>query len=93
LVQVAYIYLGSFIRNGSVFSKVRLVSNKEFVDIVTSITINFTQPLLDIIEAFFICDIVDNLPGARTKLGHKLKGVNRKNLDKMLLTIIPCAPR
>lgn len=80
------IYLGRFIRNGSVFSKIRLVSDQEFVHVVTSITINFTQPLLDIIEAFLICDIVDNLPGSRTKLGNQLKSQGKKpterNLDK-----------
>lgn len=56
-------YLCRFIWNGSVFTKIRLVSNQEFVYIVTSIAINFTQPLLHIVKAFLICDVVDNLTG------------------------------
>jgi hypothetical protein len=54
--------LSSFIRHNLVSSEVRLVTNKKLVDIVTSITVNFVQPLLYIVEALLISYIIYNLP-------------------------------
>lgn len=53
--------LGCLIGHNSVFSKVALVSNKNLVYIFTRVTINFTQPLFDIVEALLVCYIINYL--------------------------------
>lgn len=54
-------YLCSFIWHNFICSEIRLVSNQNFVHIITSISINFIQPLLDVIEALFISHIINYL--------------------------------
>lgn len=55
-------YLGCFRRHNFVSSEVTLVSNQKLVYILTSISVNFVQPLLDIVKALLICHIINYLP-------------------------------
>lgn len=59
--NVKAIYLSCVIWDNSICCQITLVSNQKFVNIVTSITVNFTEPLLHIIEAIFICHVINNL--------------------------------
>ena len=43
--------------------QVTLVAHEELVDILVCISVNLVQPLLDIVEAFLVCHIVDHLQG------------------------------
>lgn len=54
-------YLCSCIVDHLLGCKIRLVANKQLVHILTGITVDFVQPLLHVIEAFLICNIVHNL--------------------------------
>lgn len=40
--------------------EIRLVTNEQLINILTSVTIDFVQPLLHVIEAFLIRDIIHN---------------------------------
>lgn len=55
-------YLGSIIGHSSVVCQIRLISNQKLVHIFTCIAVNFIQPLLNIIEAFLISYVINNLP-------------------------------
>lgn len=57
-----HFYLGCVIRNDFVSSKITLVSNQKLVHILTCVTINFVQPLLNIAEALLVSYIINNLP-------------------------------
>ena len=54
-------YFSCVIWYNSICCQITLVSNQKFVNIITGITVNFTEPLLHIIEAIFICHIINNL--------------------------------
>jgi hypothetical protein len=59
------LYLSCFGRHNFVSSEVRLISNQKLVYILTSISVNFTQPLLDIVKALLIRHIINYLPHAK----------------------------
>lgn len=57
-------HLSCFVRHNFVSSEVRLVANKKLVYILTGITVNFTQPLLHVVEALLVCHVIDYLQHA-----------------------------
>lgn len=67
-------YLSCLIGNNPFVSKITLVSNQEFVHTITSITINFIQPLLNIVKAFLVCHIKNHLQ----------KQVNRSSFHRII---------
>lgn len=59
--NVKAIYLSCVIWDNSICCQITLVSNQKFVNIITGIAVNFTEPLLHIIEPIFIYHIINNL--------------------------------
>lgn len=59
------------IRHCSVIIQVRLISNQKLVHVFACIAINFTQPLLNIVETFLISYIINYLPGYSKKRNKK----------------------
>ena len=57
-------HLGSLVVHDLLGCQITLVSNKKLVDILIGIPVNLIQPLLHIVEALLVCDIVHNLQGA-----------------------------
>jgi hypothetical protein len=49
-----------FGRHDALAGQIGLVANQQFVDILCCISVNFVEPLLDIVERFLVGDIVDN---------------------------------
>lgn len=60
--------------------KIRLVANKQFVNVITGIAVNFLEPLFDIVERFLICAVIDNNDSVRSAI------VRTGNGPKSLLT-------
>lgn len=54
-------YLGCLGGDNFLGSQIAFVSNKELIDIITCISIDFIQPLLDIVETLLISHIVNYL--------------------------------
>lgn len=54
-------YLGCLIGDNPLGFKIALISDQQFVYILTGISINFIQPLFNIIEALLISHIINHL--------------------------------
>ena len=60
--QMFYVsYLCSLVIHYFLGCQITLVTNKQLVDILICISVNFIEPLLDVVEAFLICHIIHNL--------------------------------
>lgn len=61
-MTVSTLYFSCIIWDNSICCQITLVSNQKFVNVITSIAVDFTEPLLHIIEALFIRHVINNLP-------------------------------
>jgi len=52
--------LSLFGRDDALSSQIRFVTHQQLVDILRSISVNFVQPLLYIIEGLVVRDVIDN---------------------------------
>lgn len=52
-------YLSNLIIHSFLWCLIILVSHQELVNVITGIAINFLEPLLQIVERFLVCTIVD----------------------------------
>ena len=57
-------YLGSLVVHNLLGCQITLVANKKLVDILIGIPVNLIQPLLHVVEALLVCDVVHNLQNA-----------------------------
>ncbi len=54
-------HLGCLIVDNLLGCQVTLVSDKQLVDILIGISVNFVEPLLDIVEAVLVCHVIHHL--------------------------------
>lgn len=54
-------YLGSLIVDDLLGCQITLVANQQLVHILVGISVNLIQPLLHIVEAVLVCNIIDHL--------------------------------
>ena len=73
-------FLSCFIRNNLLSSKISLITNKYLYNILISITINFMEPSLYIVERILICYIVNNNNAMSTTI------IRRSNSTETFLT-------
>lgn len=66
--ELNHYYLGCFIRNHFFSSKITLVSHQKLVHVPTCIAIDFIQPLLHIVEARLVGNIINYLPDVEQTL-------------------------
>lgn len=57
-------YLGSLVVHNLLGCQITLVANKKLVHILIGIPVNLIQPLLHVVEALLVCDVVHNLQNA-----------------------------
>ena len=53
-------YFGCICINNAFACEIGFVSDKKFVDIVTSVSINFLQPLFNIVKCELISNVINN---------------------------------
>lgn len=54
-------YLCCLIVHDLLCRQVTLVAHKQLVHVLIGISVNFVEPLLDIVETLLVCHIIDNL--------------------------------
>jgi len=52
--------LSLFRRNDALCCEIRLVTDQELVDVLCGVSVDFVEPLLDVVEGFVVCHVVDN---------------------------------
>ena len=53
-------YLGDCVLDNLLVRHIALVAHQKLVDALSSVTVNLLQPLLDVVEAVHIGDVVDD---------------------------------